>query len=777
MKTLYTLFILFILTATSFAQSAQYAKIKLTINTPYSIQELIERKIAIDHFHQSNANEIELELSYDELTRLDNLNVPYQILIADASAYYAELLNQNIGEIDADCGLSNFGQGSMGGYHTYDEVSQHLISMTTQFPELVHVFEAGKSVEERIIWGVKISDNVQSNESVTEGVVFYDALTHAREPLSMETLLYYMWWLLENYNTDPEATFLIDHREIYFIPVVNPDGYVFNQTTDPNGGGFWRKNRRDSGNGCYGVDLNRNYSYQWGLDSGSSNDPCSGTYRGEEPFSEPESVAVRDLVQSIQPAIAFSNHSYQNSFLSPFGYADTIAEYNTYAEFSSEFIPQDWIGYGTTSKMLGYTSSGTTRDYLHSVGVYTWTPEIGDFFWESPSVLCDRVTEYLKPMKYLSWVSGNYACFQDFWMENEQAWRGDTLAINVRIKNRGLTLSAENVQVTLESSDGLLIPLEDSQNYGDLPARSFQQNTSPFLFVVNEAVEVMDRLHLKVTVNQNGVTSYLDEFYITAGGKTILLQDNDDFSIWSTGGSNEGWELTAMDFTNGTIAFCDSDFDNYTPETDNYITLIDQVDLSGSEHPVIEFNAKWVLQPDEDNVQLQYSFSGGIWLPLEGDHTNSSGNYNRNQHWVQEQMDLSDFIDLPISIRFNLLANDFVQSDGFYFDDFKIVNYFEPIASDIEKIPDALFTFNVFPNPVKDRIYINIKTEKTIPATISIHDILGRTVFEKSSVFFYPSHQEEIDVSNLKTSVYFVKLETADEILVRKIIRKYRDVH
>ena len=84
------------------------------------------------------------------------------------------------------------------------------------------------------------------------------------------------------------------------IPVINPDGYVYNELIEPDGGGMHRKNRRNTncGNGTTrGVDLNRNFGYEWGADNiGSSSDPCSEVYRGDSAFSEPEAQAVRDFI-------------------------------------------------------------------------------------------------------------------------------------------------------------------------------------------------------------------------------------------------------------------------------------------------------------------------------------------------------------------------------------------------------------------------------------------------------------------------------------------------
>ena len=89
----------------------------------------------------------------------------------------------------------------------------------------------------------------------------------------------------------------MDNRELYIVSIVNPDGMVYNEQTNPNGGGMWRKNRRYNGGGSYGVDPNRNYPFEW-YGGGSSSDPNSETYRGPSPGSEPEVQALMDFINS-----------------------------------------------------------------------------------------------------------------------------------------------------------------------------------------------------------------------------------------------------------------------------------------------------------------------------------------------------------------------------------------------------------------------------------------------------------------------------------------------
>src|SRR5439155_3958992 len=118
--------------------------------------------------------------------------------------------------------------------------------------------------------------------------------------------------LLTRYGSDPFATSLLDHRQIYVVPLVNPDGYKVNEDAYAASGGlsfgFWRKNTRDNdGNGMFdadsdGVDINRNYGYQWGLnDEGSSPDVTADNYRGPGPFSEPETQVERAIVNALRP--------------------------------------------------------------------------------------------------------------------------------------------------------------------------------------------------------------------------------------------------------------------------------------------------------------------------------------------------------------------------------------------------------------------------------------------------------------------------------------------
>ena len=175
------------------------------------------------------------------------------------------------------------------------------------------------------------------------------------------------------------------------MPCVNPDGYVYNELNNPDGGGLWRKNRRANDDGTFGVDLNRNYGFKWGFDDfGSSPIPISETYRGTEPFSEPETQAIRHLCLQHDFGIALNYHSYGNFLIYPFGYTDeSFAVYESFAELARVLTSQNNYVFGTGVETVAYLTNGDSDDWMFGDNeskkeIFALTPEVGsknDWFW------------------------------------------------------------------------------------------------------------------------------------------------------------------------------------------------------------------------------------------------------------------------------------------------------------------------------------------------------------------------------------------------------------
>lgn len=319
-----------------------------------------------------------------DIERLRQAGLDFEVAIRNLEDHYERELAKDVGQTPFTL-TPPLGKGAMGGHYTLKQVEAILDSFVRDHPKICAKWSIGKSVEGRDIQVVKISDNVHVDENEPE--VLYDALHHAREPLSMETTLLFMDELLTQYGKQAEATFIVNERELFFIPVMNPDGYEYNRRIRPNGGGLWRKNRR----GGYGVDLNRNYKTGFG-GPGSSGNRYSSVYRGPSAFSEPETAAHEAFTKTRAFYHVFSSHTYTEVLLRPWGYQrghpPNRADYD---RLGARLTAQNHMRYGAASILL-YLASGTTLDHAHAAhGAFGWTPEIGKRseggFWPRASLI------------------------------------------------------------------------------------------------------------------------------------------------------------------------------------------------------------------------------------------------------------------------------------------------------------------------------------------------------------------------------------------------------
>ncbi len=334
-----------------------------------------------------------------QLSLLEAHGITYTVIHPDLEAFY---FSRSMGR-------------SAGGFPSFMDIEYFLDSLTAAKPGIVSPkFSLGQTESFGAdIWCIKISDNPAVDEDEPE--VLYCSLIHAREPAGMATLLNVMHHLAANYGVDPEITALVNTRELYFVPCQNPDGYLWNETLNPYGGGMWRKNLRVNGDGSQGVDCNRNYGFEWGYDDlGSSPYPSSDTYRGAAPFSEPETQAIRDFVQSHHISIIHNLHSYANLVIWPWGYdyqysdredfyanlGDSLTQFNGYAEGIS------WTLYPTN----GDADDWAWGDTLAKPRIISLTTEIGgssDGFWPDPSRIPTLVSQNLYPNLYLAKIADN----------------------------------------------------------------------------------------------------------------------------------------------------------------------------------------------------------------------------------------------------------------------------------------------------------------------------------------------------------------------------------
>ncbi|MBE2218357.1 MAG: immune inhibitor A [Ignavibacteria bacterium] len=770
-------------------QADTYSKVRIMVNSAEDIALLADNEIDLDHYQGSVKDGIVLVMSQHEVAKLKQTGIPHTVLVPDMTTYYdnrpapdANAMMKSA-EIMQNDNVMSFSYGSMGGYYTYAEVVQKLDSMRLQYPNLITAKQnRGTSTEGRTIWSVKISDNPDVNESGSESVIYFDALHHAREPQAMAGTMYFMYWLLDNYNTNPEAKYLVDNREIYFVPVVNPDGYVYNQTTNPNGGGSWRKNRRNN-SGSYGVDLNRNYDYGWGYNSGSSGTPSSDTYRGPSAGSEPETQAIKNMCASILPKIGFSVHSVAGRYLNTLSYNDSAISYDIYSDFSGDFASENNFTYGTVIEMLQYYSSGTTRDWMHRVnGTYCWTPEVGGSdFWPLQNEIIPEANKMLPSYKYLSWVGGAYARFQNYTIQGSgYVERNDTLKLQVGIRNKGLSLPSNSVTVSITTSYPNITAINSNISYGSISARQIKYNTAPFTFKLNNAAAYMDEIKLIVSTKQDNVETSLDTISVIVGRGNVMVSDNSENGTgrWTKSGNQTQWDTSFVGYWSEGHSFADSRYGNSKDNTNNFFTLNDTINLTGAVNPRLEFMAKWATETTFDYTRIQVSTNfGSSWTNLAGRFTSTVGgqpSYHGVQSWIYERVNLNPYIGQRIRLRFNYVSDNGLPGDGFYFDNFRVVNYTDGpvgITQSGNEVPLRFGLSQNYPNPFNPATKIKFDLARSTFVKISVYDVAGREI----SVPVYQnmsagSYEMEYDAGNLPSGVYFYRIEAAEFTSIKKMV-------
>ncbi len=682
-----------------------YSEVKIHLQNQQQIETLAQAGLIFDHVHVEKTTDgvaLTTVVNSVEQNALASSGVAFDVLIEDMSkAYLAkpQLSAAERRQIRATNSVQGFEFGSMGGFYTLAEAETELDSMRMLYPNLITAKQSvGLSREGRNIWMVKISDNPEVDEAEPE--VLYDALHHAREPESLMANIYFMYYLLENYGSDPEVTYLVDNRELYFVPVVNPDGYVYNQSTNPNGGGFWRKNRRNNGNGTMGVDLNRNYGHEWGYDNtGSSPNSSSDTYRGPSAFSEPETQAMRDFCNSRDFKLALNYHTYSDLLIYPWGY---IASFLTpdsavFIEYASDMTQFNGYTYGTGDQTVGYLVNGDSDDWMYGEQtsknkILAMTPEVGSFsdgFWPSQSRIYPLAEENVYPNLFAAWAAGEFVKQAgnhviDTGNQNGYIDAGETVKIVFDVKNFGLS-DAANVSFTLNSSDPYITVISNKNNQLlSIPARG-EITTDTLIFSVAGNAPAAHQLSLNLDITFNGYTRSEVVNGLIVGTPTAAFSSDAESGVtgWSTG---QSWNTTTSQFVSPSQSFTDSPTGNYGNNIDNSLTLQNPVDLTDAAAAYLVFWTRWDIESTYDFAQAEASSDGVNWTPLSGLHTDigtgsgvqTSGEpgYDGTQTtWLAEQMDLSAYVGQQVYLRFRLRSDVSVTGDGWYVDDVAIQVY------------------------------------------------------------------------------------------------------
>jgi carboxypeptidase T len=292
-------------------------------------------------------------------------------------------------------------------FHNYAELTQSLQKLAQDNPDIITLDTIGKTTENRDLWHIRISTDLGTSNQ-KPGIVFMGG-HHAREHLSIDTPLRILQNLITEYRANnPRIRSLIESREIHFIPCVNPDGAEF----DISGKDYkmWRKNRSRNKDGTFGVDLNRNYGFQWGT-GGSSKDTTSDVYMGPTPFSENETLAIKGFIENTHNITTLlSFHTFSELILYPWGHSESpIANANDRKVYESMAKKMaGWNGYKPQQASDLYVASGDTTDWAYGTQkIFAFTFELDPSspwdggFYPGQRVIPEVVRKNTEPVLYL----------------------------------------------------------------------------------------------------------------------------------------------------------------------------------------------------------------------------------------------------------------------------------------------------------------------------------------------------------------------------------------
>lgn len=780
-----------------------FHRVKIEYNNSLEFNKLVNSGITIDHGIHKKNKYFESDFSDSDLSILNELNINYSILIHDVSSFYKNRNNPDHKDFISNNDLKNFDcetnesisyttpqnydikdGNDFGGFYTYSEMLSELDDMKELFPNLISSRNDVKDTdiiagnhphetyEGRFLQWVRISDNPNTNE--TEPEILYTAVHHAREPGSLQQLIFYMWYLLENYESNQEIRDIVDNTELYFIPCVNPDGYVYNETEEPEGGGMWRKNRFNS----HGVDNNRNYSYidtngneVWDT-AGTSNNTGNDTYPGTEPFSEAENRAIRYFVESNDFKLALNNHTYSNLLLYPFGYDyNQLTEDNEIFQSISALLVQE-NGYDNILSSELYPAAGDSDDFMYGLlttengesrdKIFAMTPEIGSSFWPASSTIEDLCKEMMFLNINAARLVSNYAVLNE-----NSPYTIENLSFDSSYNLQRLGISEPgDFSVTFSPISDNITSSENTNFYNDL---ELGENTEgSFSIDLNNNINTGDDISYKLILN-NGV---FDKEYIISkvfGNYLDIFTDSDNtFSNnWITN-SNE-WAETNEDYFSPNTSTTDSPNSNYSNNENSTLEISNEIDLTNYSYAEVIFNAKWEIQNNFDYVQIEVSTDNGdYWVPQCGLYTQSGGNnhqnayneplYSGNQNsWVEEKISLSDYLGETILLRFKIITNSFGRRDGFYFDDFQINGISNQLNIE-DNIEDVTY---LYPNPVNNILNINTTHNEY---KIEIYTISGQLLLSDKNT-------KTIDFSNFNSGIYLLKIISVNKSKTFKVLK------
>ncbi|MFG0300081.1 MAG: M14 family zinc carboxypeptidase [Phycisphaerales bacterium JB047] len=630
---------------------------------------------------------MDVQINRSHLPTLTKLGIGYDILINDLQAHQAQrwAQMQRLEQLDhaQPRGAGVHSDAWFSNYKQFSDIISYFNNIAAIRPDIATMSDVGDSLQSNDIYALTITGpDTAWNPRDERPVVIWNGGQHAREWVSPMTVSYIASKLVDDYGSDPRVTEILNNTRIVILPVINPDGYLYTWSNER----YWRKNRRNNG-GSFGVDLNRNWAYEWG-GQGASTSPNDDTYRGPGPFSEPETQVLRDLALSFGDDLVahIDYHTYSQLILWPFGYADGVQTPEPDRTFfdelttamSDEILDVSGVFYNPIQSVDLYPASGACTDWFYGeLGAKSLTIELRPAdgagfggFDPDPSVILPTARENYEAAKLFVERTTQPVAFDFSHAEIIEADTPTTITLSVSDVIATHIPSSVSLSTRIGASDAIkstpMTALGDNQYSADLPAvpcgtvvhYGFLLETTDGDTIDYPSSGEFNALAQEFTI------SFSDDMEIDTGWVVGDSGDTASSGVWNRMNPQGTDAQPENDHTPGTGTDCwvtdglagtglgDRDIDGGTTTLTS--PILDAIAL-GDDAELVYW--RWYsnntgASPNEDTMLVQISNDiGNSWTTLEEVSENAGD-------WVEARFRIADFVEPTDMIKVRFIASD-----------------------------------------------------------------------------------------------------------------------
>ena len=648
---------------------------------------------------RTGVGQLDIQIKRSNLDAITKLGIPHDVLIDDLQAHtdinrarIVELdrldrQNADNNQEDRERGVSVHDEAWFNNYKQFADIIAYFNNIATLRPDLASISDIGDSVQSNDIYALSITaPDAPGNLAADRPVILWHGATHAREWVSPMTVSYLASKFVDSFDTDPRVNDILHSARIIIVPVTNPDGYLYTWSDER----FWRKNRQNNG-GTFGVDLNRNWGYEWGGE-GASSDPSNDTYHGPSAFSEPETTALKVFSESLgdQLVAHIDYHCYSQLILWPFGYAAGVSTpepdrtfFDTLAtDLSNEILSVSGVFYDPMQSVDLYPAAGDSSDWFYGeLGAKSLTfelrPATGGFdgFDPPPSTILPTAQENYEAAKLFAERTTQLISLSSTPIATIEANTPSTITLSV---SDGIASQDPNsatlytrISPASQFTPAAMTLQSPGQYTADLPA-------VPCGDTIEYYFQASTTTGSSITFPSDGSNTPLSAL---AQEFTVALTDEmESDSGWTVGHPNDTANTGVWTRMNpeGTDAQPE---DDHTPTgTDCWVTdglagtglgnrdidggattltspMLDAI-IAGDEAELVYH--RWYsnnagASPDEDSMLVELSSdNGNSWVTLETVSENAG-------QWVEKRFRIADFDTATDQMRIRFIASDFIN--------------------------------------------------------------------------------------------------------------------